>query len=75
MVLSTHTFNVIDVEPKNSKFGRVPFAPLNNIKMIITKKKILPKRKCVSAVCNYQEPDVEADDSYFCKHFVVSLVM
>ncbi|XP_067931069.1 gastrula zinc finger protein XlCGF57.1-like [Watersipora subatra] len=32
--------------------------------MIVTKKKILPRRKCVSAVYNYTELDIGADDTY-----------
>ncbi|XP_067931091.1 zinc finger protein 726-like [Watersipora subatra] len=46
------------------KVSRVPFTPRNKIKMIVTKKKILPRRKCVSADYNYTELDIEADDAH-----------
>ena len=60
---------VFFTEPTSFKATRQPFAAINNIKMIVTKKKILPRRKCVSAVFNYKELDADADDTYFCKEF------
>lgn len=37
--------------------------------MIVIRKKILPRRKCVSYAYNYEEQDVDADDSFICEYF------